>query len=136
MKYAIVLIDEETKLEEYRSYIQFWYSETATDENGKFYLKRNYLVQEQFSRKSDVGLGAGMCEEAKGDVYINTGQLKHFMQASIQGPLLGNESYEDKYCYAYAFNPIEFEYDYGDPPCEMSVSDVILRVSTFNFIFV
>jgi hypothetical protein len=39
------------------------------------------------------------------------------MQAIVNGA-------QADFCYAYAFNPIDFKYDYDDGPCDISVSNL------------
>jgi hypothetical protein len=120
MSFAPTKVDNVTGEEEFRTYLQFWYTEPVPNAMDSF--TKQYIIDKKFTPSIHGSLAAGSCQEGSGKVELQTSQLKHYMQASIQGPLSTNATFDDRFCYAYAFRPIEFEYEYGDPTCEMSVS--------------
>ena len=133
MNFAPTRTNSVTGEEQIRSYLQFWYTAPSPIENETA-PARQYIVNRAFTNATDV-LQEGLCQKVKGTAEVSTTVSKFFMQANVQGPLSiadTNATLDDKFCYAYSFNPIELQYDYGDPTCEMSVSILAMAIVMFS----
>ncbi len=133
MNFAPTRTNSNTGEEEIRSYLQFWYTAPTVTENEPAPARQD-IVDEAFTNTADV-LQEGLCKKVKGTLEVSTTISKFFMQANVQGPLSiadTNATLDDKFCYAYSFNPIELQYDYGDPTCEMSVSILAMAIVMFS----
>ena len=69
-------------------------------------------------------LGPGDCEIKEGTKTLTTTRASYYMKSLLQGPSKTESGgpVDDGYCYAYAFNVIDFKYDYGLGDCDVSVS--------------
>ena len=70
-----------------------------------------------------VALRSGTCENVSGSVTVNSARAKYFMKGILQGiqtDAQGNRV-QDGFCYAYAFNKIDFKYNYGIQACNIEV---------------
>ncbi len=122
MRFARSIIDSNGEVE-HRSYMEFWYQ--TPGENGE--TERINIFPKKIYNNTNEILVSKSCEKERGSVQVSTTTSKFFMQSSLQGPLsILDASDADKFCYAYSFNPVELNYDYGDPPCEMSVSTMFV----------
>lgn len=105
--------------EDKRSYLRFWRTEPGMTRVPLIDTSGNSL--DEFYAPEDPIVEEGICKKRFGSVSLDTTYSKYYMQAKIEGPL--TVSGERKgYCYAYAFNPIHFTYDFGDGACQFSVS--------------
>ena len=102
----------------YRSYLKFWYVNS----------QQNFIVDKFYDNvQSPNILGPQVCQKAKSEIQIPTTTSTFYMETLVQGNLQTSEP--GAFCYAYAFNPIEFVYDYGDPPCVMTVSSFTMHIN-------
>lgn len=93
-----------------RSYLKFW-SFLSETQNKTFHVNAGY------DDRSDI-LEPGRCVEKSGTQKLLTTTYRHYMNAVLNAaPVSGSG-----YCYANAYNPINFKYDYGDAKCDVSVS--------------
>ena len=83
-------------------------------------LKR-FFVDQSFNNRE---LKAGECEEVIGTKTVSTRRSKYFMKAILQGvqKTSAGEQIQGGFCYAFSYNKIDFEYDYGLGDCNVSVS--------------
>ena len=77
-----------------------------------------------------VALPSGTCEDVSGSVTLNSARAKYFMKGILQGGQTDAQGrrVQDGFCYAYAYNKIDFKYDYGLDEC-------VIEVSTKSFHF-
>ncbi len=81
--------------------------------------RKEFMFQQSF----DQTLGQGVCEEISSTATVNTSRSKLFQKAVLQGPQMSEGSkVVGGYCFAYAFNMIDFKYDYGLGECKVHVS--------------
>ena len=100
----------------HRSYLKFWSTTPGS-------TSKNYIENEVYDNvKNPTMLGTKACQKATSKIQMSTTTSNFYMEALVQGKLqTSNPGDASSFCYAYAFNPIEFVYDYGDPPCVMTV---------------
>ena len=97
-----------------RSYLDFWYTIPVNEVRTKIFYKST----RKYNSKSSIrSLAPGECVGGQGVEKLNTSTAKHYMKALVNG------AHEAGFCNAYAFNPIDFRYDYDDGPCDVSVSN-------------
>lgn len=97
--------------------LQFYYPNPQTG-NQQYFLQNSLAGQV---------LGPGECREEVGEQAVTSSRASYYLKSLLQGPskTQGGDNVDDGYCYAYAFNVVDFKYDYGLPPCDVSVSDDI-----------
>lgn len=104
------------------SFLKFWYPDP---QDGKVYIEREeYCDDAGCTGKTNpaTSLEPNSCLSAtQSSTEIQTTYSNFYLQAKMQGPLIAS-GVENKFCYAYAFEPINLKYDYGDGPCSMHVS--------------
>lgn len=106
-----------------KSYLDFW--KTKPGNEGKP-IKKFYV---QSSYDSPSILSPGSCVVKEGRETLDTSTSKHYMQALV------NANSDVGFCYAFSFNPIDLKYNYGDGPCEVSVSDHFNKeIESDNFV--
>jgi hypothetical protein len=93
---------------------EFFHPETGSDPT-----KQIFLAQKTFNGET---LTVGECKGTTGTVKLSTSRAKYFMESSLRGRL----SQSDEFCYAYAFNKIDFKYNYSP---EVPTCDVYTRLS-------
>ena len=97
-----------------RSYLDFWYTIPVNEVRTKVFYKST----RKYNTKSDISsLAPGECAGGQGEEKLDTSTARHYMKAIVNG------AHKAGFCYAYAFNPIDFKYDYDDGPCDVSVSN-------------
>jgi hypothetical protein len=80
-------------------------------------------------------LGPGQCQKEEATTIVSTDRASYYMKSLLQGPSKTESGgpVDDGYCYAYAYNIVDFKYDYGLGDCDVSVSEYsttfVLRVS-------
>ena len=85
-------------------------------------------------------LGPGDCEIKEGTKTLTTTRASYYMKSLLMGPSKTESGgpVDDGYCYAYAFNVIDFKYDYGLGVCDVSVSEYsttfVLHVLHFGWL--
>ena len=102
------------------NYMKFWYPDPWHDRHD-----RTYIEEEEFCDSDDCGgaitLKTKECFSVpKKSITVKTSNTDYFFETQLQGSLVSPGT--DKSCYAYAYEPISFGFDYGDEPCEMEVS--------------
>ena len=98
------------------SFLKFWYPDP---QEGKIFFEK---LEVDDAPGSSVPLKANDCLSAKlSPATIKTTYSTFYLQAKMQGPLIA-QGVQNKFCYAYAYEPINLTYDYGNGPCNMSVS--------------
>ena len=94
--------------------------------NQKFYHPTSSNgPQNVIYEEGNVGtvLTPGDCVTRTALEILGTERASYYMQSQLQGPSTINGNPVDSgFCYAYAFYPVDFKYDYGLGPCEVSVS--------------
>lgn len=102
------------------TFLKFWYPDP---EWTKIFIKKEKFCDIDGCTKKPSSLGINECLSAKSSAEIQTTRSNFFLKTRMQGPLdAKDEDGQNKFCYAYAYEPIELTYDYGDGPCNMSVS--------------
>ena len=111
----------------HRSHLKFWSTAPGS-------ISKNYIENKVYDNlKNPTMLGTKVCQKATGKIQMSTTTSNFYMEALVQGKLQTSKS--GAFCYAYAFNPIEFVYDYGDPPCVMTVRAFTIHMNNrFSFI--
>lgn len=99
------------------SYMKFWYPDP--------WPNKTYIEEEEFCDSNDCGgaitLKSKECFSVpKNSVTVKTTRANYFLETQVQGPLATQAP--ESFCYAYAYEPISLDFDYGDGPCEMGVS--------------
>ena len=109
--------------------LKFWY--TVPDKDSTNGRNQTFLVDENLNDKNlnGVQLHPGQCVEEKGTKQLSTTRSEYYMSAILNAP---HDETEDGYCYAYAFNPIHLKYDYGDKPCDVTVSKHLKNKKTMR----
>ena len=98
------------------SYLKFYYPDP---QEGQVFLEN---VEINDNQGSETILKPNSCLTTKSSsAEIQTTYSNFYLQAKMQGPLDAS-GVQNKFCYAYAFEPINLKYDYGDGPCNMEVS--------------
>ena len=82
---------------------------------------QNDLVFQTFNGQT---LRAGQCVENVGTSTVSTSRAKYFMEGYLQGTQSNSngQTIEDGFCYAYAYNKVDFKYDYNLGFCDIQVS--------------
>lgn len=105
------------------NYMLFWFNDPWPD--------RTYIEEERFC---EIGQACGEAVRLEKQTCLSipqksvtttTSRSEYFMQAQLHGPLVDENTggrVDDGFCYAYAFDPISFRYDYGDGECLVNVS--------------
>ena len=102
----------------------------------KLNVKKSYLrvwgISKKKKKKKDIldktfssgdGIKEGTCvPEQNTELLLNTNISQYYMQVNGQGSLEGTRKTGENFCRAYSFNPFDLKYDYGDPPCNVTVS--------------
>lgn len=100
------------------NYMLFWFNDPWPD--------RTYIEEERFC---EIGQACGEAVRLEKQTCLSipqksvtttTRRSEYFMQAQLHGPLVDENTggrVDDGFCYAYAFDPISFRYDYGDGEC-------------------
>ena len=96
-----------------------------------------YPVEKLILNKNLAGqvLGPGQCQKEEATTIVTTSRASYFMKSLLQGPSKTESGgpVDGGYCYAYAYNIVDFKYDYGFGECDVSVSEYsstfVLRVS-------
>ena len=88
---------------------------------------KNVIAADSFNGDT---LPSGTCEDVSGSVTLNSARAKYFMKGILQGGQTDAQGrrVQDGFCYAYAYNKIDFKYDYGLDEC-------VIEVSTKSFHF-
>lgn len=101
----------------------FWFNDPWPD--------RTYIEEKRFC---EIGQACGEAVRLEKQTCLSipqrsvtttTRRSEYFMQAQLNGPLVDKNTggrVDDGFCYAYAFDPISFRYDYGDGECLVNVS--------------
>jgi len=101
-----------------RSYLDFWYTIPVNEVRTKIFYKS---TRKYNSKATISSLAPGECVGGRGEEKLDTSTAQHYMKALVNGAR--EDGYQAGFCNAYAFNPIDFKYDYDDGPCDVSVSD-------------
>ena len=97
--------------------------------NQKFYHPTFNGLQNVMYEEGNIGtvLTPGDCVTKTALETLNTDRASYYIQSQLQGPsTINGNPVASGFCYAYAFNPVDFKYDYGLEPCEVSVSVIFL----------
>lgn len=101
------------------SFLKFWYPDP---QDGKVYIEREEYCDVDGCLAKPSRIKSNSCFSiSEKSVDVETTYSNFFLQTKMQGPLTAPDV-ENKFCYAYAFEPINLKYDYGDGPCNMEVS--------------
>ena len=114
----------------------------AGDSRIEFYHPDGNKPQVSFFNDilSGKELGPGDCEIKEGTKTLTTTRASYYMKSLLMGPSKTESGgpVDDGYCYAYAFNVIDFKYDYGLGDCDVSVSEYsttfVLHVLHFGWL--
>ena len=112
--------------EKNRSGLRFWRNRSGKIREaliGKNNDEIDVTLNKTYTGTVDA-ITEGTCRKEVGSVLLDTTFAESYMQAKVEGRLLlpEEETVTNKYCYAYAFNPIKLRYDYGDGECKFTVS--------------
>lgn len=104
------------------SFLKFWYPDPRAVDNKVFLQKKEYCDDDGCTLGTSSTIKRNSCLSVpQTSEKLETTYSNFYLQAKMQGPL-DTSGVENKFCYAYAFEPINLKYDYGDGPCNMEVS--------------
>ena len=103
----------------------------GTLSNQKFYHPG---PQSTIYEEGNIGtvLTPGDCVTQSALETLGTDRASYYIQSQLQGPsTINGNPVASGFCYAYAFYPVHFKYDYGLGPCKVSASVLLLYSLSF-----